>query len=73
MEINPIVSIECEDCGITLIVDSDFLTVFELNGEYTGVTICANCERPLIEEIDEDLVREVAAKGVRVLHWLSNE
>jgi hypothetical protein len=53
MDLQPIVSASCEDCGITLIMDKDLVTIVRLGQEFCGVTICFHCERPIISAIDE--------------------
>jgi hypothetical protein len=73
MNLDPIISATCEDCGITLIMDKDLITVVELDGDFTGVTICFHCERPLINPIPVALVKYLYKKEVRILSWSSDE
>jgi len=73
MNLDPIISVACEDCGITLIMDKDLVSVIELYNEFTGVTICFHCERPLINQIPLPIVQYLIKKGVKVLSWSDDE
>ena len=63
---------ECEDCGKSLIMDVDLVTIFVMDG-FTAATICVSCERPIVNEIDKKLAVEMIAKGVKMLSWETGE
>jgi hypothetical protein len=73
MDLDPIISAECDDCGVSIILDASFISVVEFEGVFTGVTICSHCERPIITDIDKELVQELKEKGVNVLSWSEGE
>lgn len=69
VDIEPILAVECDDCGISLILDASFLSIFELDNEYMGATICFHCERPIVNYIEKYLVDILVDRGVKILSW----
>lgn len=73
MDLDPIVSASCEDCGITLVMDADLVSIVELDGEFTGITLCFHCERPIMSIIPRIMVRQLSEKGVKIFSWTNKE
>lgn len=70
MDVTPIVQAECEDCEeVTLVVDSTMVSVMRLEDNFTGVTICQYCFRPIITPISDVLAASLETKGVKILSW----
>jgi hypothetical protein len=73
VDIEPILSAECEDCGITIVLDPKFATVIKLDGIYSIATLCFHCERPLVGETTKEYATIVIDRGVKLLSWDENE
>jgi hypothetical protein len=72
MDLEVICIIECDDCGKSVIIDPTYVTI--ITGDFiTAAAVCSHCERPVVEEIDSSLARNMAMKGVRTLSWISGE
>ncbi len=72
MDIDPILLSRCEDCGLSIVVDPSFITIYELDDEYTLFTLCAYCERALISTIPKQFAKILAEKKVNILSWTNN-
>lgn len=66
MDINPILSAECEDCGVSIIISPEFIFMYEINGEFTLFTLCNYCERPIIGPVDRELVESLMERDVKM-------
>ena len=73
MDLDPIVAAECEDCGITMVIDPSFISIFKLEDEFLAITLCQHCERPIMADIPPALAEELKTKEVKILSWIEEE
>lgn len=72
MDLDIICVIDCDDCGKSVVIDPTYVSLL-VNDAITAAAICAHCERPVVEEIDTELAKNMMSKGVKALSWLSGE
>ena len=72
MDLDIVCIIDCDDCGKSVIIDPTYVSLF-VNDTITAAALCSHCERPVVEEIDQDLARDMMEKGVKALSWISGE
>jgi len=67
-----ICKLQCEDCGPSIVLKKDFISVAKLGDSYQYATRCRYCHRDKIGDIDEDMVLYLISKDVFVHDWLSD-
>jgi len=72
MDLDIICVIDCDDCGKSVVIDPTYVSLL-INDTITAAAICAHCERPVVEEVNIELARSMASKGVKALSWISGE
>jgi hypothetical protein len=72
MDLEIICIVDCDDCGKSVIIDPTYVSLL-VNDSIVAAAICSHCERPIIEDVDIDLARNMMSKGVKALSWLSGE
>lgn len=72
MDLDVICVVDCDDCGKSVIIDPTYVSLL-ISDSITAAAICAHCERPVIEEVTQELARDMMSKGVRALSWMSGE
>jgi len=60
----------CENCGPSIILSSDFISVTKLGDVYSHVTRCKYCGSMKIEDIDIEMAEYLMDKGVVCNDWL---
>lgn len=68
MDLEVICIIDCDDCGKSVVIDPTYVTIIQ-NDDLVAAAICAHCERPIVESIEQDLADQMISKGVKVLSW----
>jgi len=61
--------VDCPDCDTTVIMDSEFVSVFVLFDQLVAIAMCGYCERPVSCEIKRELAEEFADFGVKIFSW----
>lgn len=64
--------VECDDCGKSLINNSENISIFYMD-TFLGVVICPQCDIPIIKNIGEDTVKTIASKGAKVFSFRTGE
>lgn len=64
-----ICSIECEDCGKTLVIDPEMIALFNLEVEYMAMGMCFYCERFIYSAISKQEAEDLSNRGVKMLSW----
>jgi hypothetical protein len=72
MDLDIICIIECDDCGKSVIIDPTYVTLL-VSDSITAAALCSHCERPVVEDIDRELAKNMMIKGVKALSWISGE
>jgi len=60
---------ECEDCGRFLVVEQEFISIFEIDDEFTAITRCAYCDRPVFQEVNSKTIDKFLERKVKVFSW----
>jgi hypothetical protein len=68
-----IAKVECFDCGPSIVVEPDNITVFMLQEEFYGMAICQFCLRPIYVPVNIEFTIKVKRKGVKVISWTAGE
>lgn len=76
MDFDIICLLDCDDCGRSVIIDPEYVTIFVSsieNEPITAVSICSHCESAIVEDIDLELAFIMYDKNVKVLSWFDGE
>lgn len=60
----------CEDCGPSVIIMNQYISVAKLGEEYEFATRCRYCHRPKVGPISKDMADYLESKGVLINDWL---
>ena len=72
MNLDIICIVDCDDCRKSIIIDPTYVTII-IGDSATAAAICSHCERPIVEEINTSLAKDMISKGVKALSWVSGE
>lgn len=69
----PLATMECEDCGTFVIAKPEGMTVFFDGRKFYAMSICGSCERPISDEIEDKKIEVLSFllnSGVRIFSWV---
>jgi len=66
-----ICELDCEDCGPSAVLMTDFITVTKLADQHEYISRCRYCHRTKTGPLSIDMVEYLVAKGVVLLDWLA--
>ncbi len=65
---------ECEDCASFAVGSPELMSLVDLYGEISAVTICVHCQRPIIDsDLTEKVIASLIRRGVKCISWSEDE
>jgi hypothetical protein len=60
----------CDDCGPTLLIKPDQISVLKIEDSYMGVALCSFCNRAIVSEMSKEFAEELKEiHNVKLLDW----
>lgn len=70
---NPICTIECENCGKFAIMHENGLSIFLLDKEFFAMSRCPFCDRPVRDSVSKQVAMTLFYEGVNIFDFATGD